>query len=302
MAYYRSLLVRDATGNLVCPRDAKGRDVVTLSLGNAAAASSRRNAPGYYGPSDGTVPSPSTDVAPPLNWNGFTPSPPVAGPLGVISVPIAGWWRGDSFTNGSSNPNGTTSFLDLSGASNPLAVVGPNALLRGVQNLVGSNPPVTQFFAFDGAGNRVYAPLQTDADHFWAWFIVRQNSWSAGAALFNGGCSMTQQIASPTLRMQTAGANNTGAPLGQWVRGIASFSSAGNDILTLAGTVSSNASPGFRKGLNFVLGANSVAGTLPIGVSLAEFQLYLGTPTAAEQLALDAIGKIRYGTTTVQFA
>lgn len=64
IAWYRSQLRRDASGNQACPDDQKGRDVVTLNEGNAAALANRR-LPGQSGmPSDGTVDSKSTDVFP----------------------------------------------------------------------------------------------------------------------------------------------------------------------------------------------------------------------------------------------
>lgn len=75
--WYRSQLVRDASGNLACPDDQRGRDVVTLNEGNLAWYSSRRM-PGERGmPADGTVPRKSTDVAPPVSWN----APSVAAPF-----------------------------------------------------------------------------------------------------------------------------------------------------------------------------------------------------------------------------
>lgn len=36
--YYRSRMLRDRSGYLACPRDRKGRDVVTLTEANAASA------------------------------------------------------------------------------------------------------------------------------------------------------------------------------------------------------------------------------------------------------------------------
>ena len=64
--WYRSQLVRDASGNLACPDDQPGRDVETLNEGNLEWYASRRM-PGDSGmPADGSVPAKSTDVAPPV--------------------------------------------------------------------------------------------------------------------------------------------------------------------------------------------------------------------------------------------
>ena len=49
MAWYRSKLKRDRSGSLACPDELPGRDAVTLSEGNAAAASQHK---GYTRPRD----------------------------------------------------------------------------------------------------------------------------------------------------------------------------------------------------------------------------------------------------------
>jgi len=64
IAWYRSQLFRDAAGNLVCPDDRRGRDVVTLSEGNAQALANKRQIGQTSMPNDGTVDSPSADVYP----------------------------------------------------------------------------------------------------------------------------------------------------------------------------------------------------------------------------------------------
>jgi len=64
--WYRSQLTRDASGNLACPDELPGRDVVTLNEGNLAWYSSRRQLGDSGMPADGTVPAKSTEVAPPV--------------------------------------------------------------------------------------------------------------------------------------------------------------------------------------------------------------------------------------------
>lgn len=65
----RSQLTRDASGNLACPDDASGLDVVSLSEGNARMMRSQR--PKTVGPVDGSY---DTFVCPPspgfINPNG----------------------------------------------------------------------------------------------------------------------------------------------------------------------------------------------------------------------------------------
>src|SRR5690348_15913111 len=74
VAWHRSKLVRDASGNLACPDDAAGLDVVSLSEGNARMM--RSQAPRDVGPSDG---SGDVFVCPQspgfVDPNGFAPSP-----------------------------------------------------------------------------------------------------------------------------------------------------------------------------------------------------------------------------------
>lgn len=294
IAWYRSQLRRDASGNLACPDDQRGLDVVTLSEGNISGLAERRDLGSYTAPSDGTVDSPSTDVAPPLNWNGPSPMPPPnAGPLGVISVPIQAWWRGDSFLAGPGS-NTVFSMVDLSGFGNDLASIGTSLPTRSVQTFGNQNQG---YFGFNGVAARSYAPMRCTSGALWMWFVIRQNAWVGGSAMFNCGCSITQQVSSPTLRMQTGGANNAGAPLAAWTRGIASFSTGGTDDLRLGSTQTSNAAAGLRIGTTFIMGANSIIGTAPLGFSVADFQVYQGAPTAAEQAALDAYGLARYGNT-----
>ena len=63
--YYRSELQRDMSGNLACPDELPGLDMVALSEGNAELQSNR-----YIGaddgPSDGPVDSKNTVTAPPF--------------------------------------------------------------------------------------------------------------------------------------------------------------------------------------------------------------------------------------------
>lgn len=65
VAWYRSQLIRDMAGNLACPDELPGRDVVTLALGNAELAATRKL--GRYISSDaaGTLEAPNTVLAPP---------------------------------------------------------------------------------------------------------------------------------------------------------------------------------------------------------------------------------------------
>lgn len=299
VAYYRSELRRDASGNLACPEDQRGRDSVTLNEGNAAALLSRR-LPGQTGmPTDGTVDSPSTDVAPVVSWNRPAPSTPNGGPTGPLSVNVKLWLRGDAVARSNPDLNGIEGLLDLSGNGNSPQAVGTVLPAQNITNLPGSNPLAIPIVSFNGSTMRMAMPLRTEGT-MWLWFIFVQTGFGGGSAMFNNGCAITQQVASPILRMQTAGANNSGAPAGVWTRGIASFTTAGTDDLQLGSTLTSNASPGTRVGVTFVLGANNVNGTGGMIYSLADFVMTLSPPTAAEIAGLDAYALARYGT-TVQF-
>ncbi len=76
--WYRSELVRDASHNLAGPCCQRGRDIVTLALGNAAMASSRQiGEPRMV--SDGSIDQTPNDVPPPLNWGTGRPVKPQTG-------------------------------------------------------------------------------------------------------------------------------------------------------------------------------------------------------------------------------
>lgn len=289
--WYRSQLVRDASGNLACPDDQRGRDVVTLDEENLAWAASRRNDPAAGMPSDGTAVAKSTDVAPALPSRQPTP-PANLSPVGVLSVQTLTWLRGDQVTLGTAG--GVSSWNDQSNSNNaPVAgtLAAQPAWAVSDATLLGL-PTVT----FDGATSFLTAPLKTGGP-LWVWLICKQITWSAGT-VFNLGFALQQHTATPSLNLLTNGAphtDNAAAVLGTWFRGICSFNLATTDTLTIHATAVSDASAGQRNGTGFILGAGNTAGAAKSNVALAELVVTSPAPTAAEIASIEAYGLARYG-------
>lgn len=74
VVWYRSKLRLDRAGNLACPNEGPGRDVVTLSELNAAAATEYRPFPEAMTRQDGTSAAPDPQAPgpfiPPIHGNG----------------------------------------------------------------------------------------------------------------------------------------------------------------------------------------------------------------------------------------
>lgn len=291
IAWYRSQLRRDASGNLACPDDQKGRDVVTLNEGNAAALANRQ-LPGQTGmPSDGTVDSKSTDVAPPFNWNAPNVAPPNGGPTGQLSVLTRLWVRADVVTLGSGGA--VAVWPDRSGSQNDLlaSTLAAQPVLSVSDPTLGGLPTVTG----DGVNHFLQATVTTGGP-WWFWLIAKQIGYSNGA-VFSWGFGLQQQVASPELRLIANGAphtSNAAGTLGAWFRAAGSFNIATTDTLKIHGTTVSDASAGQRAGvaLSMFSGFN---GAGKVNLAAAELLITTPAPTAAEIATLDAYGLARYG-------
>lgn len=289
--WYRSELVRDGANLLAGPCCQRGRDIVTLALGNAAMASSRQIGEPRMA-SDGSIDSTPTETPPPLNWNG-PPAPIVnGGPTGPLSVQTTLWLRGDSVQLSSSGL--ASIWRDKSSLNNDIAASGEAAqptytaadsTLRNLPTVTGDG--VNHFM--QGNRFRYSAPL-------WVWCIMKQVSWAIGQTQFSAGFAMKTGAVTPELRLLTNGSStaNVGAPIGQWVRGIASFNIAGVDMLQLVATTVSDLSAGQRLGPTFSL-FSALNGAAKANVAFAEVLATAGPPTATEIAAIEAYGVARYG-------
>lgn len=291
VAWYRSQLTRDASGNLACPDELPGRDVVTLNEGNLAWYSSRR-VPGQTGmPTDGTVPSKSTEVAPDVDWNSSSAPPLNQSPIGALSVQTKLWTRGDQvgLTNGA-----VAFWTDQSNSQNTLSVSASQPTWTAADATLGGLPTLT----CNGVAQCLFTTSIKMGGPLWVWFILRQDAWVSGGTIFNIGFGLQQHTSSPNMHLLTnsgIATDNGAAAVGAWFRGIAACNVTGTDILAVGSSLASNASSGQRNGTGFTLGAATPAGAAPSSISVAEVLVTTPAPTAAEQAALDAYGQARYG-------
>lgn len=289
VAYYRSQLRRDASGSLACHDDQHGRDSVTLNEGNAAALASRR-LPGQTGmPTDGTVDSPSTDVAPVVSWNGTSaPNPNNVGPTGSLSAQIQFWGQAGTVALGTDGTS-VVSWVDKGPYGNslaPLATTSP-PLWTAADASIGGRPTITFSPAASGVRRAVTLP-----NLMWCWLICKPIAWNSGAFLLtnNVGWSLTQAVGSPSMRINgsLSGTVNSAAVLGQWCRIIARFDPSGVSSLQVHGTVVTDT---LNQAGN---GGTLIVGSLFSG-ALAELLITYEQPKPSEIAALDAYGAATYG-------
>lgn len=290
--WYRSQLQRDAAGILACPDDQSGLDAVSLSKGNADAASHHRMGQ-HTGDSDGGIDPPNTTPSPGfVNPNGPPVAPANGGPTGALSVFTSLWIRGDSVSLSSA---GTVLFWrDMSSRNNDLTaptlasqptLITADATLNNLPTVSGDG--VNQFI--QGATFKASAPL-------WIWMVAKQVSWVSNAVIYSDGFALRQNTGSPSIALLTNGATtpNGGAAIGQWFRSIASYNIASTDTLQIRGTAVSDASAGQRAGSAFSL-FSGFNGAGKSNMVIAELLATVGPPTAAEIAAIEAYGAVRYG-------
>lgn len=287
----RSQLHRDGSGLLACPDEGRGLDTVTLSKGNAETASERRL--GRYvrdganwdfdksPPAPPFVPANSPSVSPQFN----------VGPTGSLSAIVHSWLRADAVTLSAGR---VSLWNDQSGRGTNfgLRFTGMPAIYSAVDASLDGNPTI----GFDGTTMWLSTSL---AHNFplWVWFIMRQDSWVASTTVFSGAGGVIRNNASPIARLarSSQGSDNSGAPVGTWVRGVANFTVSGTDYLRLGGSTIVNAGAGQRNGTSITIGSGLVTGgASSAACSFAEMLFVAREPTAAEQSAIDAYGETRY--------
>jgi hypothetical protein len=286
--WYRSQLVRDAAGNLACPDDSPGLDIVSASLGNAAAASNRQLGR-YRQEIDGTfdaknkVPYPGF-----VNANGPPPVKPNGGPTGTLSVLTSLWLRSDSLALDSSGL--VVRWPDQSSRGNdPLQATASKRPSVGVSGTTGQ-----PYVLFDGLTQFLQATLFGSAP-LWIWMVAQQVSWSIGATLYSNGFGLNQNSSSAHLRSvrNSVGTENAGAAVGQWFRSAQNNTVAGTDSLLVGSTLVTDAGAGQRSSSAFSLGSG-FNGAGPANVAVSELLVTVGPPTPAEIANIDAYGRATY--------
>jgi hypothetical protein len=285
----RSQLRRDASGNLACPDEGPGLDVVSLSEGNARLMRSQQ--PKVIGPIDGSFdvfdcpPSPGF-----VNANGPPPQLPNQGPTGPLSVVVNMWLRADVVEQTAGR---VSRWPDLSNRGNHVLALTEAARPTWIEHdsTLGDLPTVTS----DGASNWLTTSTYRGGAPAWLWVIANPLAYGTGA-LLSAGFIVLQINGTEVLRMLTNagfGPDNAGAPDNSWSRLIVRFGATGMDTLQARGTVVSGTSAGQLNGpLTLFSSAN---GGAKVAASIAEVLITDGPPTATEIADIEAYGVARYG-------
>lgn len=292
VAWLRSELTRDPSGNLACPDDAPGLDILSLTEGNARLMRSRQ--PKTVGPSDGNADQFTSPPSPGfIDPNGPPPRPVNTGPTGPLSVVVNMWLRSDTveqttvvgrvsrWTDKSTRGNSVPA---LSSAGEPV-LVPSDATLGGL-------PTVTS----DGANHFLQLASFKGGAPLWGWVIYRPDV-AATRTLMGAGVNFQQGTTAGTMRMLTNAGLGTEvpSPTGQWERALLNFNVSGLDSLQIgAGGFWSAASAGQRFTSAFSL-FSGFGGSAKIAAAVAEVLLTNGPPTVAEIAAIEAYGVARYG-------
>lgn len=287
----RSQLTRDTSGNLACPDDAPGLDIVSLSEGNARLMRSRQ--PKTVGPTDGNFDDFISPASPGfVSPNGPPASPPDLGPTGELSVLVNQWLRADSVTLAGTR---ATLLFDKSGRGNSaweLPGTGPTWTQEDAT--LGGNPTVT----VDGATQWMrVTPNFSGGQTFWVWMVYKQDPAAHGLLVNYGPRVGTGSTSASVVYLTAAGpsVDNAGAAAGSWARAMFYFNPAGTASLLVKSTfISSFAGGPFGSATLASLFA-AANGTSKWQGSLAELLVTSDQPTVAEMAALDAYGIARYG-------
>lgn len=179
---------------------------------------------------------------------------------------------------------------DLSQATGPLQPALSAAALSGKNTVV-----------FDGADDfMTFAALDLpdpDITPTWFWIVFRQITWTIADAVFGAGGTTNMRLfqgssVSGNMRISNgiSGAENTGAPIGSFVRAEALFGNTATDYLKLGSSLGAAAAAGGNNPVlgQFVLGAYTIAGVGAANIELAAIGAWNAKPTGPELAALDA--------------
>lgn len=287
--WLRSQLRRDASGNLACPDDAPGLDVVSLSEGNARLM--RSQAPRYAGPDDGAY----DDFACPPDPGFIDPNGPPAervngGPTGPLSVDTLLWLRSDNVSH--TIPGRVAVWPDMSGyGRNCVAVTesvqpswaAADAALGGLPAVVATGSHWLRAEPFGGG-----APL-------WVWQILKPLDSDFGIGMGVGAELFVNWIAGTASLLTGLGIGATVAmAAGEWSRMMFEFNVAGTDRMQVRGSAAIAASGGQITPTELSLFSTS-NGSLKSKLALAEVLLTRGRPSDSEIADIEAYGVARYG-------
>ncbi len=286
----RSQLRRDASGNLACPDEGPGLDIVSLSEGNARLM--RSQAPRDPGPNDGAY---DRFVCPPdpgfVDPNRAPPPTPTLGPTGQLSVRVSLWVRSDNVVI--EDADRVRRLVDLSGGGNDLvALTDAERPIRTATDATLNGLSTLRSFA---ATKRMRNSM-TGGSPLWGW-VIRKMTFQTGGSLLDAGVRLRQSATPGSVQLlagSSTTAENAGAGFGVWARDMLEF-----NLTTMALAVKrvvTGPSPSGGQALTSGITLFSrFDGTEKTDLDFAELLLTDGPPTAEEIADIEAYGVARYG-------
>lgn len=225
----------------------------------------------------------------------------VSDPSQIFTTSLKMWHRADDLTPGavSSWLDRTTNHNDFSQGT---AANKPTASASG-------GPNSTAEVTFDGSNDFLTnATLDFPApgtQPYYLWLILKQITWTIGARICQVqdfgvvAALLDMDVATPQLAMNNGGGsslNSNGAPVGTYKRLECQFSNSTSDYFNIGsinttGTNVGNSNP-TAVGIQL---ACSQAGGNNGNISIAEWLVVFGTPSAPQRAQLDAYATARYG-------
>jgi hypothetical protein len=225
------------------------------------------------------------------------PSTPV-----IYGSDLFQWHAGSDVTL---NVSAVSSWTDLSGKGNHSiqATGAAQPAYAATDATLNNQPTVTG----DGSNDVLTCATLTcnlTTDDFYICFILKQNAWTSGRRISSGTGGTVPRLAqggtTPTLQANAAsGANdNTGAPIGTWVRGEVLWSTAAGASYTKFGsTVVQTGNPGTGSRTSSSLFADPAAVYWSGAIAecfVVKRAAGTGGPTPVERAAVDAYLQAKY--------
>jgi hypothetical protein len=235
----------------------------------------------------------------------------------ITSVPVIVSFQSDLGITLGAAGNTVASWQSQSNPSGSFVIANTSSIAQPTFNSTGLNgfPTLT----FDGVQQCLRDDTVVGSPILFSWTnsaarpcyvfaVVKQVSWTSGARLYtvgqSGGCR--QSGVTPNLQQAFVSAvnNNTGAPIGTWVRLEEFNNNSATSFLKLGATNATGATPGFlaQEVKTLSLGGNFGPGSAtngvlltPSNVSFAALLACSGLPTTAERLALSNAVRRKYG-------
>jgi len=225
-----------------------------------------------------------------------SPATPPTTPLTILGS-LAWWYRADL---GITLGTGVSAWADQSGNGVNLAQATGAAQPAFIASAINGQPAV-RADGVDDVLSATWARAAPGTQPFYLWAVLKQLSWTSGRCVMGDhptGCVIQQAIGLNPNLTQFNGAstnNNTGAPIGTYVRGEWLFNNTVSSYQKLGAIVVTGGNPLNNAGRGtWQLGALG-NGTNFGNIEFAEAFCFLGTPSAANRADLDGYCTGRYG-------